>query len=43
MVEFINNRMYIILRGRWCVVVLNVQSPTEDKNVMIHGIAFMRN
>jgi hypothetical protein len=32
-VEFVSNRMsYIILRGRWChVVVLNVQAPTEDK------------
>jgi hypothetical protein len=31
-VEFVNDRMsYIILRGRWCDVVLNVHAPTEDK------------
>jgi hypothetical protein len=32
-VEFVSNRMlYIILRGRWChIIVLNVHAPTEDK------------
>jgi hypothetical protein len=32
-VEFISDRMsYIILRGRWCnVIVLNVHAPSEDK------------
>jgi hypothetical protein len=32
-VEFDSDRMsYIILRGRWCqVIVLNVHAPTEDK------------
>jgi hypothetical protein len=32
-VEFISDRMsYIILRGRWCnVIVLNVHVPCEDK------------
>jgi isopentenyldiphosphate isomerase len=32
-VKFISVRMpYIILRGRWChVIVLNVHAPTEDK------------
>jgi hypothetical protein len=32
-VEFVSDRMsYIILRGRWCrIVVLNVHAPTEDK------------
>jgi hypothetical protein len=32
-VEFASDRMsYIILRGRWCdIVVLNVHAPTEDK------------
>jgi hypothetical protein len=31
-VEFVNNRMsYIILRGRWCHIFLNVHAPTEDK------------
>jgi hypothetical protein len=31
--EFVSDRMsYIILRGRWChVIVLNVHAPTEDK------------
>jgi hypothetical protein len=32
-VEFVSNRMsYIILRGRWChIIVLNVHAPTKDK------------
>jgi hypothetical protein len=31
-VEFISDRMScIILRGRWCDVVLNVHAPREDK------------
>ncbi|PNF24087.1 hypothetical protein B7P43_G04300, partial [Cryptotermes secundus] len=32
-VEFVSDRMsFIILRGRWCdIVVLNVHAPTEDK------------
>jgi exonuclease III len=32
-VEFVSDRTsYIILRGRWChIVVLNVHVPTEDK------------
>jgi exonuclease III len=31
-VEFISDRMsYIILRGRWCDIVLNVHAPCEDK------------
>jgi hypothetical protein len=32
-VEFISDRLpYIILRGRWCnVIVLNVHAPCEDK------------
>jgi exonuclease III len=32
-VEFVSDMMsYIILRGRWCsVIVLNVHAPTEDK------------
>jgi exonuclease III len=36
-VEFISDRMsYIILRGRWCnVIVLNVHAPCEDKVVDI--------
>jgi hypothetical protein len=30
--EFISDRMsYVILRGRWCDIVLNVNAPTEDK------------
>jgi hypothetical protein len=33
MAEFVSNRMpYIILRSRWChIIVLNVHAPTEDK------------
>jgi hypothetical protein len=33
-VEFASDRMsYIILRGRWCdIIVLNVHPPTEDKS-----------
>jgi hypothetical protein len=32
-VYFISDRMsYIILRGRWCnIIMLNVHAPTEDK------------
>jgi hypothetical protein len=32
-VEFVSDRMsYIILRGRWChIIVLNVHAPTVDK------------
>jgi phage pi2 protein 07 len=34
-VEFVSDRMsYIILRGRWChIILLNVHAPTEDKTV----------
>jgi len=33
-VEFVSDRMsYIVLRGRWCnIVVLNVLAPTEKKS-----------
>jgi hypothetical protein len=32
-VEFVSDRMsYIILRGRWCNIVLNVQARREDKS-----------
>jgi hypothetical protein len=33
-VEFVSDRMlYIILRGRWCnIIVLNVQAPCEDNS-----------
>jgi hypothetical protein len=33
-VEFVSDRMlYIILKGRWCdIIVLNVHAPTEDKD-----------
>jgi hypothetical protein len=36
-VEFVSDRMsYIILRGRWCdIIVLHVHVPTEDN---IHNI-----
>jgi hypothetical protein len=42
-VEFVSDRMsYIILRGHWCIIVLNVHAPTENK---IHDIndSFMKN
>jgi hypothetical protein len=32
-VEFVCNKMlYIILRGHWCDIVLNIHAPTEGKN-----------
>jgi hypothetical protein len=32
-VEFVSDMSYIILRGRWCsIVVLNVHAPYEDKS-----------
>jgi hypothetical protein len=32
-VDFVNDRMsYIILRGRWCnIIIVNVHDPTENK------------
>jgi hypothetical protein len=31
-VGFVSDRMsYIILKGRWCHIVLNIHAPTEDK------------
>jgi hypothetical protein len=31
-VEFVSDKMsYVILRGRWCHIVLNVHTPTEGK------------
>jgi hypothetical protein len=31
-VEFVSARMsYIVLRGRWCNIVLNAHAPTEEK------------
>jgi hypothetical protein len=32
-VEFVRDRMYIILNGRWCdIIVMNEHAPTEDKD-----------
>ena len=33
-VEFVSNRMsYIVLRGRWCnIIVLNVHAPSKEKS-----------
>jgi hypothetical protein len=33
-VEFVSDRMlFITLKGRWCdIIVLNVHTPTEDKD-----------
>ena len=39
-VEFVSNRMmsYIVLRGRWCIiVVLNVLAPSEEKRYITKG------
>jgi len=43
-VEFVSDRVsYIVLRGRWCnIIVLNVHAPSEEK-VMRKKIVFMRN
>jgi len=43
-VEFVSNRMsYIVLRGRWCnVIVVNVHAPSEEKSDD-SGNSFMRN
>ena len=43
-VDFVSNRMsYIVVRGRWCnIIVLNVHAPSKEK-VMIEKIDFMRN
>ena len=31
-VEFVSDRVsYIVLRGRWCNIVLNVHAPSEKK------------
>jgi hypothetical protein len=35
-VEFVSDRMYIILRGRWCdIIFLIIYAPTENK---INGV-----
>ena len=32
-VEFVSDRMsYIVLRGCWCKIVLNVHAPSEEKS-----------
>jgi hypothetical protein len=32
-VEFVSDRVsYIVLRGRWCNIILNVHAPSEDKS-----------
>jgi hypothetical protein len=37
-VEFVSNRMsYIILRGRWCNIIVNVHTPCEDTSNDIKG------
>jgi len=43
-VEFVSDRVsYIILRGRWCnIIVLNVHAPSEEKNDDSKD-SFMRN
>ena len=43
-VQFVSDRMsYIVLRGRWCnIIVLNVHAPSEEKSDS-QNIVFMRN
>jgi len=43
-VEFVNNRLsYIVLRGRWCnIIVVNVHAPSEEKSDG-QKLVFMRN
>ena len=32
-VEFVSDRIsYIVLRGRWCNIILNVHAPSEEKS-----------
>ena len=42
-VEFVSDRKsYIVLRGRWCNIVLNAHAPTEEKTITQRKV-FMRN
>ena len=43
-VQFVSDRMsYIVLRGRWCnIIVLNVHAPSEEKGDDSKD-SFMRN
>ena len=43
-VEFVSDRMsYIVLRGRWCtIIVLNVHAPSEKKSDDLKD-SFVRN
>ena len=43
-VEFVSDRVsYIVLRGRWCnIIVLNVHAPSEEKSDVSKD-SFMRN
>ena len=43
-VEFVSDRVsYIVLRGRWCnIIVLNVHAPSEEKSDALKD-RFMRN
>jgi hypothetical protein len=37
-VEFVSDRMYIILKDHWCnIIVLNVHAPCEDKSDDVKG------
>ena len=32
-IEFVSDRMsYVVLRGRWCNIVLNMNAPSEEKS-----------
>ena len=43
-VQFVSDRMsYIVLRGRWCnIIVLNVHVPSEERSD-VSNHSFMRN
>jgi hypothetical protein len=43
-VEFVSNRVsYMVMRGRWCnIIVLNMHAPSEEKSDE-SKIVFMRN
>ena len=42
-IEFVRDRMsYVVLRGRWCNIVLNMNAPSEEK-ITIQKTVYMRN
>jgi hypothetical protein len=39
-VEFVSDKMYLILKGRWCDIVLIVHVPTEDNSGDVKGSVY---